>query len=63
MQLGICVDGRTLTYDARLYEFRLARELVSLQDLRALDAHAHIRWAALEQRDWFRRINASDLDA
>ena len=63
MQLGTCIDGRALTYDTRLYEFRLARELVSLQDLRALDAHAHIRWAAPEQRDWFRRIKAADLDA
>lgn len=61
MQLGSSVDGRALTYDVALYEFRLARELVSLEDVRELDAHAHIRWLALEQRDWFRRINPADF--
>ena len=63
MQLGTCVDGRALTYDVSLYEFRLAKELVSLQDVRELDAAAHIHWRAPEQRDWFRRINAADFAA
>ena len=63
MQLGFCIDGRALTYDVRLYEFRLARELVTLDEVRELDAHAHIRWLAPEQRDWFRRINPRDLEA
>ena len=63
MQLGTCIDGRALTYDAALYEFRLARELVSLEEVRDLDAHAHIRWLAPEQRDWLRRINARDFAA
>ena len=61
MQLGTCIDGRALMYDVRLYEFRLARELVSYADVRELDDHAHIRWCAPEQRDWFRRINPHDL--
>ena len=63
MQLGTCTDGRALTYDVALYEFHLARELVSFEDVRDLDAHAHIKWRAPEQRDWFRRINADDLAA
>ncbi len=63
MQLGTCVDGRALTYDVTLYEFRLARELVMFDDVRDLDANGHIRWCAPEQRDWFRRINPVDLAA
>lgn len=63
LQLGTCVDGRALTYDVTLYEFRLARELVMFDDVRDLDANGHIRWCAPEQRDWFRRINPVDLAA
>ena len=61
--LGTCIDGRALSYDATLYEFRLDRAVVAYKDVAALDAHAHITWNAPEQRDWFKRINPSDLDA
>ena len=62
ISLATCVDGRTLLYDATLYEFRLERDLVSYADVSALDKHAHLHWNAPEQRDWFRKINPADLD-
>ena len=31
IRLGICADGRELTYDVGLYEFRLEREVVSYE--------------------------------
>ncbi|MBQ9003291.1 MAG: hypothetical protein IJ087_15690 [Eggerthellaceae bacterium] len=63
MQLGTCTDGRLLTYDASLYEFRLAQRPAELAEVRALDARAQVRWRAAEMRDWFKRINGDDLAA
>lgn len=63
MKLGTCADGRTLTYDTALYEFKLDREVVTYAQIRELDNHAHISWLALEQRDWFRRVDPKALEA
>ena len=63
MQLGTCKDGRILSYDASLYEFYLADKVATLDEVRALDRHAHIHWRANEMRDWLARINADDLVA
>ena len=63
MQLGMCADGRMLTYDVGLYEFHLAQKPAELDEVRSLDARAQVRWRAPEMRDWFKRINASDLAA
>lgn len=63
MKLGMCADGRALTYDASLYEFSLAGKPAELEEVRALDARAQVRWRAIELRDWFTRINAADLAA
>ncbi|MDO4503504.1 MAG: hypothetical protein Q4D06_10095 [Coriobacteriia bacterium] len=62
IQLGTIVDGRELYYDASLYEFRVARNVVTYQEVQELDRHAHVNWLAPEQKDWFRRINPVDLD-
>ena len=61
MQLGTCKDGRALSYDVGLYEFRLAQKPAELAEVRLLDARAEVRWRAAEIRDWFKRIDADDL--
>ena len=63
IRLGVCADGRELSYDPTLYEFHIAREVVAYKDVADLDMHAHIHWHAGEQHDWFRRINPADLAA
>ena len=60
--LGTLADGRELSYDAALYEFRAGRSLATYAEVAALDRAGRIRWLALEQRDWFWRIDAADLD-
>ena len=62
-QLGICADGRALSYDAALYEFALGSEPAALAEVRALDARAKVNWRAGELRDWFARIDGADLAA
>lgn len=62
IQLGTIQDGRPLSYDATLYEFRISRNVVSYADVAELDRSAHIAWLAPEQRDWFWHINPQDLD-
>lgn len=57
MKLGISADGRQLTYDAARYEFRLAKQLVSFDDMRALESRDWIRWRAPELREWFMKID------
>lgn len=61
MRLGTCADGSALTYDPGLYEFRLDRMVTPYENIRELDDAGHIHWHALEQRDWFIRIDAADL--
>ena len=61
--LGTTTDGRELTYDASLYEFSLAGELASFDDVRMLDARNWVRWRADVLRDWFVRIVPADLEA
>ena len=61
--LGTTSDGRTLTYDAALYEFSLDGELTSFADLRTFDDRNWIKWRASQLRDWFRQIVPEDLDA
>lgn len=62
IQLGTIQDGRILSYDATLYEFRVSRNVVTHADVAELDRAGHISWLAPEQRDWFWRINPQDLD-
>lgn len=62
ISLGTISDGRRLSYDATLYEFRIERELATYAELLALDRRGHVRWAAPEQRDWFRRLDPALLD-
>ena len=61
MRLGTCKDGRELSYDAALYEFKLAQKPAEFAEVRALDARAEVRWRAAEMRDWFKRVNPDDL--
>ena len=63
MLLGTCRDGRSLAYDASLYEFTLAGKPATLSEVRALDAHALVSWRANELRDWLARIVPDDLEA
>ena len=62
IQLGTISDGRPFAYDAALYEFRVARSVVSYEDVAELDRAGSIAWLASEQRDWFWHINPQDLD-
>ena len=61
--LGTASDGRTLKYDAALYEFSLGGERATFDDVQMLDARNWVRWRAPELREWFQHINASDLAA
>ena len=61
MLLGKCPDGRTIEYDVRSYEFTLGGSEVTLERLIELDDRGVIRWLAMEQRDWFRKIDAQEL--
>ena len=57
MKLGTSADGRSLTYDHSRYEFRLAKQPVSFDDVRALESRDWIRWRAPELREWFVKID------
>ena len=57
MKLGTSADGRSLTYDADRYEFRLGDRIASFDDVRALESRDWIRWRAPELRDWFVKID------
>lgn len=62
ISLGTTGNGRRLAYDPVLYEFRLEREQLGYAELQALDRRGCVRWAAPEQRDWFRRLDAAQLE-
>ena len=62
MQLGAHCDGRSLEYDELRYEFRLGHAVVPYREVVELDDGGLIRWRAMEQRDWLRRLNAADLE-
>jgi hypothetical protein len=59
--LGKLKSGRVLNYDEARYEFYLDNHIILHSDLRALDSQAQILWAAPEQRDWFKKIDAVTL--
>ena len=59
--LGTTADGRTLTYDASLYEFFLDGEQASFADAQMLDARGFLRWRADVLRDWFVHIDSTAL--
>ena len=61
MLLGKCPDGRTVEYDTRFYEFTLGGSKSTLERLIELDDRGAIRWLAMEQRDWLRRVDAQEL--
>ena len=61
--LGTTTDGRTLTYDASLYEFYLDDEQASFGDVQMLDARNWLRWRADVLRDWFVHIDSAALVA
>lgn len=63
MILGKCPDGRAVEYDERFYEFALGGSETTLEDLIELDDRGAIRWLAMEQRDWLRKIDARELSA
>ena len=61
MLLGWCLDKGQLTYDAVRFEFSIAGERTSYESVIDLDDRALIRWRAMEQRDWMRRLDADLL--
>ena len=61
MLLGKCSDGRALSYDEALYEFRLDGDPVGLRHVLHLDDRGLVRWRAMELRDWMRRIDPAAL--
>lgn len=63
VNLGASADGRTLEYDADLYEFWLSNQPVSYDDVRALDARDWIRWCDPRLREWFVKIERDALAA
>ncbi len=59
--MGTLIDGRTLRYNEQRIVFYADKQAVSLEEVRAADAHASIRWSLLEQRDWMLRLDADDF--
>lgn len=55
--LGITSRGKVVSYDERLYEFRLDNEMVEHSTIQEIDDAAGISWFYLEQRDWFKKLD------
>lgn len=56
--LGTVGGGQALAFDESAQVFLLGGRLCSLDEVRACDARAEVRWRFLEHRDWMRRLNA-----
>ena len=63
MKMGMCADGRRLTYDAQAYEFQLGGRPATLDDVRALDSRGLINWESPKLRAWFASIDRDALAA
>jgi hypothetical protein len=60
-RLGLCSDGRDLFYDRRKYLFFLGRDVATYAEVKGIEDAGKISWRALEQRDWFNRIDPAEL--
>lgn len=61
VQLGQCEDGKRLLYDRATYQFFVGARPLEYEDVARLDAQGRVNWFALEQRDWFYRIDRDAL--
>lgn len=63
MILGTSADGRALTYEHSRYEFRLAKQVITFDDVCTLESRDWIRWRAPELREWFVKIDRDAMIA